>query len=143
MSSVEHALRVALQAHSGQRDKGGQPYILHPIRLMCQMTTAVERTVALLHDVVEDSACTLETLRAEGFSSTVVAAVDHLTRRDEETYQTFIERVQQSPLATQIKIADLVDNLDASRIPNLTRSNVDRLKKYQRALSVLRNSATP
>ena len=135
--SIERALEIALQAHSGQRDKGGYPYILHPIRLMCRMATDEERVVSLLHDVVEDSGWTLEALHTEGFAPAIVAAVDHLTKRSGESYEAFIARVQQSPLATRIKIADLRDNLDASRIPALKHADVERITKYQRALSAL------
>ena len=137
LASIERALEIALQAHSGQRDKGGHPYVLHPIRLMCRMATDEERITALLHDVVEDSEWTLDALRAEGFPPAIVAAVDHLTKRAGESYEAFIARVQQSPLATRIKIADLRDNLDASRVPVLKHADVERITKYQRALSAL------
>ena len=143
LASIERALQIALQAHSGQTDKGGHPYILHPIRLMCRMATDEESTVALLHDVVEDSEWTLDALRAQGFSSAIVAAVDHLTKRAGESYEAFIARVHQNPLATRIKIADLRDNLDASRIPVLTDEDVERLKRYRRALSALAGGTTP
>jgi hypothetical protein len=93
--------------------------------------------VAVLHDVVEDSDWTLERLRAEGFPPDVLLALDHLTRRTGEGYEDFIERVSRNALAQTVKIADLRDNLDASRIPRLTEKDIARMEKYQRALAVL------
>jgi (p)ppGpp synthase/HD superfamily hydrolase len=137
MSTLERAIQIAVQAHMGQKDKGGEPYILHPLRIMFKMHTDLERMVAVLHDVVEDSEWTLDHLRDEGFPDRVLAAVDCLTHRSNESYEDFIERVQVNILARTVKIADLQDNLDASRIPELTDKDIERIRKYQKALNVL------
>lgn len=139
MSSLEKAISIAAQAHEGQRDKAGAPYILHPLRVMMNMTTEQARIVAVLHDVIEDTDWTIEGLRQEGFGAEILAAVDCLTRRDGEEYQAFIKRVQQNPLAVTVKIADLEDNLDSSRMKEVTAADEKRLEKYRNALQVLVN----
>ena len=140
MATLDRAIQIAVRAHSGQIDKGGAPYILHPLRLMFEMNTTVEQIVAVLHDVVEDSQWTLESLRDEGFSEEALAAVDCLTHKKGETYKDFIERVRTNALARDVKIADLADNLDVSRIPELTDTDFQRVKKYQEALAWLLGS---
>ena len=137
MSMLERAIQIAVQAHMGQKDKGGEPYILHPLRIMFKMHTDLERMVAVLHDVVEDSEWTLDHLCDEGFPDQVLAAVDCLTRRNDEPYEDFVKRVQVNTLARTVKIADLEDNLDISRIPELTDKDIERIRKYQKALDVL------
>ena len=80
MGNLERAIEIAASAHRGQTDKGGQPYILHPIRVMLRMNTAEERIAAVLHDVVEDSEWTFDALTEEGFSPAVVEALRALTK---------------------------------------------------------------
>ena len=140
MATLERAIQIAVQAHTGQKDKRGAPYILHPLHLMSKMHTDPERIVAILHDVVEDSDWTLAQLRDEGFSDEVLAAIDCVTHRADEPYKDFIERANLNPLARTIKIADLLHNMDASRILTLTDKDVARIRKYQKALAVLVNS---
>jgi (p)ppGpp synthase/HD superfamily hydrolase len=135
--SLEHAIQIAVEAHRGMKDKGGAPYILHPLRIMLQMETDLERTVAVLHDVVEDSEWTLDRLLDEGFSEEVVQALDCLTKQEGEDYAGFIERVQTNSLAVVVKIADLRDNLDVSRLPKPTDEDIARVRKYKKALSKL------
>ena len=138
MSTLERAIAIAAQAHAGQRDKGGAPYVLHPLRVMLRLRGAEEQIAGVLHDVVEDSDWTLDRLRAEGFSDAVVRAVDHLTRRDGETYPAFVDRAGADPVAARVKVADLEDNLDLSRIPEPSDADHARLARYARALAVLR-----
>ncbi len=137
MATLERALVIAAEAHQGALDKGGAPYILHPLRLMHQMTTVDEQIVALLHDVVEDSPWTLDALRAEGFSEEVVAAIDGLTRRDGETYEDFIARGVTNPLARRVKRADIEDNMDLRRLGEIGEKDLERLQRYQRARKVI------
>lgn len=99
MSALEKAIAIAVRAHEGQKDKAGAPYVLHPIRLMVRMDSELEMTAAVLHDVVEDSAWTLELLRAEGFSEEVLEVVDHLTRREGESYDDYVARAGSHPVA--------------------------------------------
>ncbi|NBC19329.1 MAG: HD domain-containing protein [Bacteroidetes bacterium] len=134
MLLLERAIAIALEAHAGQTDKAGAPYILHPLRLMDRMTTPAAQMAAVLHDVVEDSDWTLEALRDEGFPDEVIDAVEGLTRRDGETYMAFIERAAQHPIARVVKQADLEDNLDVRRLATVSEKDRERLDQYLRAL---------
>lgn len=133
MADIEEAIRIAVEAHSGQKDRAGAPYILHPLRMMFRMQTDAERMAAVLHDVVEDTNWTLDDLRGRGFAEEVVAAVDHLTRREEESYEEFVERAGRHPVARRVKIADLEDNMDIRRNGEVTDKDAERLTKYHRA----------
>lgn len=140
MSPLDLALVIATEAHAGTTDKAGAAYILHPLRVMLQLDTEEERVVALLHDVVEDTEWTLDLLRAAGFSETIVQAVDHVTRRADETYEAFVARASENPIASRVKEADLIDNMDLGRIAEPTDRDRSRIEKYERALGVLRAS---
>ncbi len=134
---LERAIAVATEAHAGQLDKAGQPYILHPIRLMLSMTTDTERVVALLHDVAEDcDDWDVDRIRSE-FGDDVGAAVDALTKRAGEDYDTYLGRVEGNPVAVKVKLADLGDNSDTSRLEHTTDQDKERLRKYQLAISRL------
>jgi (p)ppGpp synthase/HD superfamily hydrolase len=138
VSSLARAVAIAADAHKDQVDKYGAPYILHPLRVMMRMGTEEAMMAAVLHDVVEDSAWTLEGLKAEGFSEAVLEAVDRLTKRGGESYEVFIERAMGSPLARLVKLADLEDNMDPKRIRELSERDWERLKKYHRAWEAIR-----
>ena len=142
VATFEQAIQLAVQAHHGQRDKAGEPYILHPLRVMQRMETDWERIVAILHDVVEDTPVTLADLRRAGFPQTVLTAVDCLTMREGENYDAFIQRAKANPIARRVKMADLEDNLDLNRLPRVTAADQKRLEKYQRALVALRAAET-
>lgn len=137
--NLETALLTALDAHSGQKDKAGQPYILHPLRVMLSLTGETERIVAILHDVVEDSDATLDNLQNQGFSEDVVDAVDALTHRDGESYESYIERLRTTPIARVVKIADLQDNLDESRLSDVRDADRERMTRYRDALDSLQS----
>lgn len=137
MATLERAILIAAQAHLGQRDKAGAPYILHPLRMMMRMESEAAMIAAALHDVVEDSDWTLEQLRGEGFSEKVLQAVDCLTRRDSESYDEFIARVRANAIARQVKIADLEDNMNVKRIGEMTTKDMARIEKYHRAWRIL------
>lgn len=137
MSTLERAIAVAATAHEGQVDKAGAPYVLHPLRVMASLEDGPARMAAVLHDVVEDTDWTLERLRAEGFPEEVVEAVDHLTRREGETYMEFCARTATHPLARRVKLADLADNLDLSRIPEPTDGHRSLMKRYEKARALL------
>lgn len=137
MASLARAVAIAAEAHKDQVDKNGVPYLLHPLRVMMRMGSLEAMTAAVLHDVVEDSAWTLEALRAEGFSETVLEAVDRLTKREGESYEAFIERAMGHALARLVKRADLEDNMDVRRIRDLSERDWERLKKYHRAWKAL------
>ncbi|HEY0735347.1 MAG TPA: HD domain-containing protein [Herpetosiphonaceae bacterium] len=137
MATLGRAIAIAAQAHQEQRDKAGAPYILHPLRMMAQMRGEDERIVAVLHDLIEDTEWTLDQLRAEGFSDDVLEAIDCLTRRDDESYEAFIERASHNELARKVKLADLEDNMDLRRIAEVTDKDLERLHKYHRARQML------
>jgi len=141
MPEVEKAVEIAAKAHQGQTDKSGSPYILHPIKLVLQMETEAEMKAAALHDVVEDSDCTLEELREEeGFSEEVVEAVKHLTKAkylrsreldiDEEDYEEFVDRAKENSISRNVKLADLEHNMDMTRLDELTEDDLSRLERY-------------
>ena len=135
--TLERAIVIAAEAHAGQRDKAGDPYILHPLRVMLAVTAPEERIVAVLHDVVEDTSWTLDALRAEGFSNEVVAAVDAMTRRDGEDYFEFVRRAVAHPIARPVKIADLRDNMDRARIAAPAARDDARIDRYREALRMI------
>jgi len=139
MATLERAIALAAQAHEGQVDRAGAPYILHPLRMMLSVDTPEARMAAVLHDVVEDTPVSLEELRAEGFSEAVIGAVEALTKRPEEEddYDAFIRRVAPNPLARQVKLADLRDNCDVSRIAQPSQKDWRRIEKYKRAIQYL------
>lgn len=128
---LQAAISLAVEAHAQSKpDKGGQPYILHPLRVMLRLETEAERIVAVLHDVIEDTEHTLEGLRARGFPEDVLAALDCVTRREGETYQQFVGRCETNPIARRVKLADLEDNLDVRRLTAVTAKDAERLAKY-------------
>ena len=141
MSTIERAVTIAAEAHTRQIDKAGAPYLLHPLRLMLQMETAEDRIVAVLHDVVEDSDWSLERLRREGFSRVIIEAVDSVTRRNSETYEEFVLRAAQNSIGHRVKLADLRDNCDLTRIANPTEKDLERTAKYKRAIVLLEGQA--
>lgn len=133
MSTLERAIAIAASAHAGQVDKAGQPYILHPLRVMLSVSGNNERVVAVLHDVLEDCPdWTPQRLRNEGFGEHVIEALDRLTRRAGETYEDFIERCK-GPLSHNVKMADLNDNLRPDRLA-LLRKDEARIARYRNAL---------
>jgi len=137
MSSLERAIVVAAEAHTGQQDKVGEAYILHPLRVMLALCSSEERIVGVLHDLVEDTPWTLDALRREGFSPAVVDAIDAVTRREGEDYFDFVKRAGANPLARPVKVADLRDNLDLTRIAAPSQRDHDRCERYRKALELL------
>jgi guanosine-3',5'-bis(diphosphate) 3'-pyrophosphohydrolase len=137
MSSLENALAIAAAAHAGQIDKAGQPYILHPIRVMLSVKNGDERIAAILHDVVEDTPVSFDDLESEGFSAAVVDAVRALTKTEGESRIEAALRAVKDPIARQVKLADVSDNMDLSRIPSPTEKDYARLKEYERVREIL------
>jgi (p)ppGpp synthase/HD superfamily hydrolase len=137
-SNLSAAIQIATEAHDGQCDKGGAPYILHPLRVMMAVQGDRERIAAVLHDVAEDCPeWPLERLRALPFSGAVCDALDALTRRQGEDYWDFIDRCAADPIAKVVKMADLKDNQDLSRIKRPTEVDGLRVQKYVKASMIL------
>jgi (p)ppGpp synthase/HD superfamily hydrolase len=137
MNLIEKSLAIALKAHAGQLDKAGQPYILHPLRIMAKMETDEEMAVALLHDTIEDSLFTAKTLLDAGIPLNIVDSVQSLTKFYGEDYDKFIQRVLKNELATKVKKADIADNLDVLRLKTLTDADLERVRKYHESWKVL------
>lgn len=131
MSTLERAIAIAASAHAGQVDKAGQPYILHPLRVMLALTTPEERVVGVLHDVVEDTDITITDLQNEGFSETVIEAIRAVTKLPGEKRMEAAARAAQNSLAIQVKLADNADNMDLSRIAHPGPADFARLEEYQ------------
>ena len=136
--TLERAIAIAATAHAGQVDKGGAPYILHPLKVMLRMSTLEERIVAVLHDVVEDCGISLDDLRKEGFSEEVLSAIESVTKMPGESYEDFVERAAQNPIGRVVKLADLEENSDLSRIASPSWEDLERVEKYRRAIGRLR-----
>ena len=136
-SIVDLALSIARKAHEGQLDKAEVDYIEHPIYVASQVDTEEEKAVALLHDVIEDSPVSAEELLQAGLPETVVTAVQVLTKKKEQDYQTYLETVKKNPLARLVKLADLKHNSDLSRLSSITEKDRERLKKYKKAIDFL------
>ena len=134
MATLERAIEIAKQAHAGQVDKGGADYIGHPLRVMEMCETEEEKIVGILHDVVEDSDWTFEMLEAEGFSQEIIGALKCVTKLSkDEAYDEFIKRVMRNEHAMRVKVKDLKDNLDLSRITDVTQIDIERGAKYYAA----------
>lgn len=129
----DKALQIAVRAHKGQKDKAGHDYILHPIRVSERCDDPRAKIVALLHDTIEDTDVTADYLREEGFTEEIVEAVLAVTRSEGEEYDDYVRRAAQNELGRMVKRADLEDNMDIRRLPELTDRDVERLRKYLRA----------
>ena len=131
------AMEIAYNAHHGQRDKAGTPYIFHPIHLAEQMETEEECIVALLHDVVEDTDITFEQLDKE-FSDKVIEALKLLTHDDSVEYFDYVRNLRNNPIARTVKFADLCHNSDETRLPTkASKKDKKRQEKYKKAIEIL------
>jgi GTP diphosphokinase / guanosine-3',5'-bis(diphosphate) 3'-diphosphatase len=130
MSTLERAIAIAAQAHAGQVDKAGQPYILHPLRVMLGVRGHSEKIAAVLHDVVEDTTVTLPDLTAAGFSADVTDAVFALTKTRGESRLAAAARAKANPIARAVKLCDVADNMDESRLTHITSKDRARLAEY-------------
>lgn len=134
---LNKAIEIAAIAHTGQVDKAKAPYILHPLRVMLTRDNELEQICAVLHDVVEDTNITFEDLRKQGFSEKVIEVLDCLTKRDAESYDDFIGRVLKNETACQVKLADIADNMDLTRIKNPSEKDRERIRKYEKAVELI------
>src|SRR5262249_12221411 len=133
MGTIERALQIAAQAHEGQKDKEGLPYILHPLRVMSQVEGEAAQIVAILHDVVEDTKVTLDDLRCAGFSEAILEAVQCVTHRKDEPYTDYVIGCKANPIARQVKLGDLADNcwLDRTILrPARIQRDLARIHRY-------------
>ena len=138
-SQYELALKIATEAHKGQKDKGGANYILHPLKVAELCPHDICKVIALLHDVIEDCGLTTTELDEKGIYPIIHGRVKLLTRQEGQTYQEYLEAIAEDPYAREVKIADLTHNMDLSRIPNPTEKDFERVEKYKKALAFLRS----
>ncbi len=140
MTMLEKAIIIATKAHRGQKDKALKPYIFHPMRVMLNVSSEDEMICAVLHDVIEDTTMTLEDLREEGFNESIINVLEILTKKENESYDEYIERIIGNKIARIVKIADLKDNMDLSRIKSPDEDDYRRLEKYKKAYHKIRKS---
>jgi GTP diphosphokinase / guanosine-3',5'-bis(diphosphate) 3'-diphosphatase len=136
MNKLDEAIELAKSYHHGQVDKGGAPYIHHLFSVMKGVKLEKEKIVAILHDILEDTSCPLSLVQLK-FGDEIAQAVLAMTKIEGETYSSYIERVSENEIARAVKIADLKNNMDLSRIPNLTKEDYSRVEKYKKTLSKL------
>ena len=141
MSTIERAIEIAARAHAGQVDKAGAPYIFHPLRVMFAVKTPEQKMTAILHDVVEDTDVTFEYLRTEGFSTEVLDAVKALTKADGEARLDAARRAANNAIARIVKLADVTDNMDISRITSPSEKDYARLIEYAQVKKLLERAA--
>ena len=135
---TNRAMQIAYEAHHGQTDKCGMPYIFHPYHLAEQMEEEYAVCVALLHDVLEDTDYPREDLVRE-FPPEVMEAVDLLTHEEGVPYLEYVEKIKSNPLARTVKLADLTHNSDSTRLDLAGPEAQRRLEeKYRKAFEILK-----
>lgn len=137
---TKKALRLCFSAHKEQVDKTGLPYVFHPFHLAEQMDDEISTVCALLHDVVEDTDITLSDIRKMGFTEEVVQVLALLTHENDVPYMDYIKRISTNPIATKVKIADLLHNSDTTRLDVVDEFALRREEKYKKALDFLYQS---
>ena len=135
---LERAKELAKKYHKGQKDLAGTNYFLHVQAVGEMGKTQEEKIVGYLHDIVEDTSMTTNGLLGLGFTPEIVRAIDAITRREDESWNAYIRRVGENPLATKVKINDLTHNSDLSRIASPSEKDFDRVRTYQQAITKLR-----
>jgi len=137
MATLEQAISLAAKQHEGQVDKANAPYILHPLRVMLNVPTIQHKIVAVLHDILEDTETTIEDLYQFGFQEHLIDAIVALTKKQGETRLEAAQRARQNPIARVVKLADINDNMNLSRIQSPTVKDFERLKEYQQVRDLL------
>lgn len=140
MVSIEQAIAFAATKHMGQVDKANAPYILHPLCVMLSVPTIQQKIVAVLHDVLEDTNTTVDELYELGCDNDIVEAILALTKLKGESRTEAAKRTLQNPIARVVKIADITDNMDLSRIHSPTDKDFERIKEYQLVRDILTQS---
>lgn len=131
---LSKAIMIAARAHVDQVDKGGHPYILHPLRVMKSVDGYETQQIAVLHDTVEDCPeITLNYLRQEGFTERVISGIACMTKIKGEPYEDYLCRVETNVDSIRVKLADLKDNSDITRLKGITDKDFERMKKYHKA----------
>jgi len=139
MDIVRMAMDIAYQAHAGQTDKAGKPYIMHPFTVALKQTNDYAKCAALLHDVVEDSDYTIDDLKSFGFPEEVIKAVQLLTHIEGVEYFDYIKAISENDLAKSVKLADLSHNSDLTRLEIVSDKDIKRVEKYKKAMQYLQS----
>lgn len=134
---TKKALKLCFEAHKEQVDKTGMPYVFHPFHLAEQMTDEIATVCALLHDVVEDTAYTLEDLRTMEFPEEVIEVLALLTHDETVPYMEYVRDITKNPIAKQVKLADLKHNSDTTRLDVVDEKAEKRNAKYAEARVIL------
>ena len=138
---TKKALKLSFEAHNGQIDKSGMPYVFHPFHLAEQMKDENTVIVALLHDVAEDTDITVDDIRKMGFGEEVCEALRLMTHDENVPYMEYIKEIKSNPIAKAVKLADLQHNSDLTRLDTVTEKDKKRVEKYREAQRIL-NSDT-
>lgn len=136
-AKTKQAMKLCYEAHQGQVDKSGIPYVFHPIYVAEQMSDEATTIVALLHDVVEDTDYTLDDLTRMGFDDTVTDALALLTHKKGVPYLEYVAKLKNNPIVRAVKLADLRHNSDLSRLDEMDEKAKSRLEKYKAAIELL------
>ena len=131
------AMTLAYEAHHGQTDRSGVPYIFHPARVAENFTNEAVACTAWLHDVVEDTDLTIQDIRLAGFGTVICDALRLLTHDKSLPYMDYVRAIAENPIAKAVKMADLQDNMDTSRLPEVDEAALKRLEKYREAYRIL------
>ena len=136
---LERAIKLAQKYHEGQFDKGGSPYIEHPLRVMKGVESIEEKIVAVLHDVLEDCDVSKEQLIKEGIPEYLVEKLEILCKGKNEKYFDYIDRIKATKLTINVKLSDLKDNMNLDRLKEVTEKDLKRLEKYKKAKEILQD----
>lgn len=137
---LSKAIILATEKHYNQLDKGGNPYILHPLKVMSNVSSLDAKIVAILHDIIEDTDITKNDLIDLGFPNHIVLAIELLSKNNKQDYISYINSIKSNSLATEVKLADLKDNMDLSRLSSISSKDINRVKLYKRAYNILLNN---
>ena len=140
MSQYLHkAIIIACEAHQGQSSINGEPYILHPLRLLIKAKSNEERIIAILHDVIEKTNISLADLKNKGFDQNIISSIDSLSRRGGESYVDYIGRLMQNRISVKIKLLDLADNIKMHSENNDNGIYDVKINQYKNALKQIRS----
>ncbi len=136
-ANTKKAMKLCFEAHKNQTDQSGLPYVFHPFHVAEQMPDEKTTIVALLHDVIEDTSCTLQDLRDMGFDQDVLDALALLTHDKKVPYMDYVAKIKGNPTARTVKLADLRHNSDLTRLDEISDAALERVEKYRAAMQLL------
>ena len=137
--NLHKAITIACEAHQGQSSINGEPYILHPLRLLIKAKSNEEKIIAILHDVIEKTNISLLDLKNKGFDQNIISSIDSLSRRRSESYIEYIERLMQNKISVKIKLLDLADNIKIHSENNDNGIYDAKINQYKNALKQIRS----